>query len=101
MEATVAVSAKAPMSVNPAYGIVSQCVMREPGWKTQFRIVISASVMPLVFRRIDFLVSTCPRKATKTVTKDNSIVLATSAATSVAVAGIRFPVDAMRWPQRG
>ena len=39
----------------------------------------------------------CPRKATKTVTKDNSMDLAKAAVNSEAVLGDRCPCEDTRW----
>jgi hypothetical protein len=55
---------------------------------TQFLIVISARVTPLEVLLNAFLVNTCPRTATKTVTNDNSMVLAARVASRVAVEGM-------------
>ena len=43
----------------------------------------------------------CPRKATKTVTKDNSMDFAKAAANSLAVPGEICPWEDMVWPYRG
>lgn len=50
----------------------------------QVLIVISAMVIPALVA-MALLVRTCPIKATKTVTKDNSIVLAKMAVKTLAV----------------
>lgn len=99
MAAEVAVSVRAPRIDHPAYGTVSKCVMRDPGWSIQFRMVISARVMPpWVLFTNERLLSTCPRKEMKTVTKDNSMVLANKAVSNVAVDGCSLPWEDMPWP---
>lgn len=57
---------------------------------TQFRIVISARVTPLAFLTKALRERTWPRKATKTVTKDISMVFAINVHNSVAVEGAIF-----------
>jgi hypothetical protein len=68
---------------------------------TQFRILISASVIPSDPLTKARLVRTWPINETYTVTKDISMVLANSAVTRLAVDGsIPLPVEIFR-PQRG
>lgn len=56
-------------------------------------MLISAIVTPLDDLTIDRLLKTCPRNVMKTVTKDNSIVLANSANIIEAVDGVSFPPE--------
>jgi len=68
---------------------------------THCLIDISEMVMPLE-RLINALrLRTCPRKVTKTVTNDSSILLAIAAATSDAVAGVIRELFVIPWPNRG
>lgn len=67
---------------------------------TQVRMLISESVIPSLVV-IALLVRTCPINATKTVTKDISIVLARIAVTKFAVDNVMAPCDDTVVPQRG
>jgi len=68
---------------------------------TQALIDISAIVMPLECLSMDLLVRTWPKNPTKTVTNDNSIVLANSALSKDAVEGVSGPLVYIDLPQRG
>lgn len=69
-----------------------------PGCMTQVRIVISVMVTPLDAITRDLLLITCPKNVTKTVTKDNSIVLANNAKSVDAVDGEKDPPECMVRP---
>ena len=60
---------------------------------TQVRIVNSGIVTPFEAFISDFLLRTCPKKVTNTVTKDNSIVLANKAKRVDAVDGVKDPPE--------
>lgn len=80
MATSVASRDAMPKIVHPAYLIVCPCVIIVPGCITQARIVISAiEIPPLAFLANALLLNTWPRKATKTVTKDSSMLLAKAA----------------------
>lgn len=72
-----------------------------PGWITQVRIDISAIVTPLEDLTNDRRLRTWPTNVTKTVTNDNSMVLAKSAKTIEAVAGLKVPPVRMTLPYLG
>ena len=91
----------APRKVNAAYRTVCHCVIIVPGCMTHARIDISAMVMPLDWLFTAFLLKTCPKKDTKIVTNDNSMLLARAAQRSDAVAGDILPVVVTCRPQRG
>src|ERR1700712_5193083 len=68
---------------------------------TQVLIVNSARVTPRDALTRDLRLSTCPRKVTKTVTNDNSMVLANSAKTIEAVEGLKEPPECIILPYLG
>lgn len=94
-------SENTPRKENAAYRIVYHCVIIVPGCMTHARIDISAMVIPLGLWANAFLLRTCPRKVTKTVTNDNSIDFANAVQRSDAVAGVILPVVVTCRPQRG
>ena len=80
------------MNVRAAYRTVAQWVMSVPGCMIHDRNDISAIVIPLDDLTSARRLSTWPRKVTKTVTKDSSIVFAMAADTKDAVAGGKLPL---------
>jgi hypothetical protein len=58
-------------------------------------------VTPLEAFTMDLLLRTCPRNVTKTVTNDNSIVLANKAKRVDAVDGVKDPPECIVRPYRG
>ena len=65
------------------------------------RIDISPMVIPLEFLEMARRVRTCPRKATKTVVNDNSMLLANAAQSREAVDGGRLLSLEILRPYRG
>ena len=90
-----------PRMDNSVNQIVLPCVNKVPGCITHARIDISAILIPLEFLINALLLSTWPRKATKTVTKDNSIDLAMTAQSKDASAGVSVPFKEIFLPYRG
>ena len=88
--------ASPPRKLSAAYRTVSQWVIMVPGCMIHDLIDISAIVIPFDLFTSALLLSTCPRKATKTVTYDNSILLAKKANSSEAVEYGRLPLVVMR-----
>ena len=72
-----------------------------PGCMIHDLIDISAMVIPFDFFTSALLLRTCPRKATKTVAYDNSILLAKAANSRDAVEYGSLPLVVIRWPYRG
>jgi hypothetical protein len=60
---------------------------------THVLMVNSGMVTPREALTNDLLLRTCPKKVTKTVTKDNSMVLANNAKSVEAVEGLKDPRD--------
>jgi hypothetical protein len=93
---------KMPSTENPAYLADSGCIISVPGWTIHRHILSSESVTP---RPPSFLnarrLRTCPKKATKDVTKESSMSLANTVVSSIALAGVRGPLLVMRLPQNG
>lgn len=90
-----------PRMDNPAKRIVCPCVNKVPGCITHARIEISAILIPLEFLINALLLSTWPRKATRMVTKDISIVLEMAAQSKDAPAGVSITFTVIFWLYRG
>lgn len=98
MAINAAIKATKPSIENAEIPTFSQWVSRVPGCMIQERMFMSAMVMPLELVLNALRVSTCPRKATKTVVKDNSMLFANAVKSSDAVDGGSLPSLEIRCP---
>jgi hypothetical protein len=87
MPIKAAVNAIIPSTVNAAWPTLPGWVRSVPGCMIHERMDISAMVMPLDFLANALRLRTWPRKATKTVVKDNSMLFANAAQSKEAVDG--------------
>ena len=90
-----------PRAESEAYRTVSGWEMMVPGCMTHDLMEISARVIPRPVVEIALRLSACPMRATKIVTKDNSIVLAKPLHRIDAVAGGSLLPLVIIWPYRG